>query len=86
MPFVKRDGNGDIHGINGRPQPGVPEEFLPEDDPEVQAWRNRHDRSDSGKTETTLNGDVVMRGLVAFLADQFSMTPRAVVDAIKAKL
>jgi hypothetical protein len=38
MPYVARDQLGRISCLFGNEQPGVAEEFLPDDDPEVVAY------------------------------------------------
>jgi hypothetical protein len=39
MPYVQRDPDTQkINGLYNLPQPGIAEEFLPDDDPEVQAF------------------------------------------------
>lgn len=42
MPYVQRDLQGKITGLYARPQPGRAEEYLPEDEPDVRAFREKH--------------------------------------------
>lgn len=46
MPYVQRFADGAIQGLYNRPQPGYAEEFKPDDDPDVVAFR----AFDPGKT------------------------------------
>lgn len=39
MAYVSRNGEGNIDGVFNRPQPGIAEEYLPDDDPEIVAYR-----------------------------------------------
>jgi len=42
MPFIQRDAAGKITGLYVNPQPGYAEEVLPDDDPQVIAFRTEH--------------------------------------------
>jgi len=39
MPYVRRDGGGAVVAAFARPQPGTAEEFIPEVDAEIAAFR-----------------------------------------------
>lgn len=39
MPYVERDGNGDITGVFNVKQPSIAEELLADNDPEIVAFR-----------------------------------------------
>jgi hypothetical protein len=39
MPYVRRDGNGSIISTYRRPPGDIAPEFMPEDDPEIAAFR-----------------------------------------------
>ena len=41
MPYVERDGTGRIKGCYGIVQPGYAEEYLPDDHPDVIAFKTR---------------------------------------------
>lgn len=40
MPYVERDEANNLSGLYARPQPGVAEEELPDDNAEVMAFRS----------------------------------------------
>jgi hypothetical protein len=40
MPYVERGTDNVIKGLYGKPQPGIPEEFLPDSNAEVIAYSN----------------------------------------------
>jgi hypothetical protein len=41
MPYVERGEDGTLVGWTSHPFPGIPEEFLPDDDPEVVEFNSR---------------------------------------------
>ena len=86
MPFVRRDGGGSIEATFAAIQPGRAEEWLAEDSVEVVTFVNRASRLPAARIERVLLGDDKWRALIAVLADQFAMTPRQIIDAMKAKL
>ena len=42
MPYVQRDYDGKVKGLFAQPQPGYAEEFLPDDNKEVRAYKKLH--------------------------------------------
>jgi hypothetical protein len=86
MPFVERDGGGDIISAFTFPLVGRAEEHVDETDPELVQFRTRRTRRNiPNSVEAHIQADETLRRLVSVLADEVGKTPRQIIDAIKAK-
>lgn len=91
MPYCKRNQSNEIDGVFARRQPGVAEEFLADDNAEVQAFRNPPPPTNDEIYDQTLQNSALLKALVLCLNDG-SIVPGANVtgaqlkSAIKAKM
>lgn len=64
MPYVERDGNGDITGIFAIEQPGIAEEFIGNNDPDVVAFRNPLPPTPRQQIVARLRADPILKAQV----------------------
>ena len=83
MAFVQRDAGGSIQAAFRWRLPGIAEEEIEEGAPELVAFKSP--RPESERLEGRIQGDPVLRRLVAVLADETGKTTREILDAMKAK-
>lgn len=90
MPYVKRD-NSLIVGLFNQRQQGIAEEFLPDNDAEVVAFRNPPPPTNDEIYDRTIQNQALLKALVLSINDG-SIVPGANVSnarlksAIKAKM
>ena len=91
MPYVYRSTGGPITGLYSHPLKDLPEEFLPDDNPEVVSFRNPPPPILDEVYDNTLQNQQLLKALVLCLNDG-SIVPGANVSnaalkaAIKAKM
>lgn len=74
MPYVARDQFGYIGCLFGNEQPGVAEEFLPDDDPEVVAYLSPKPQPESVVLYDHENRIRAQEGLPPLTPEEFVMS------------
>lgn len=83
MPFVQRTSAGAITGVYARLQPGIAEEFLPDDNPDVIAFRAPKppaDLSDLDNLEKSLKATVMLTRQYANAIKAGTYTAKTIAD------
>lgn len=78
MPYVERDG-GTVVGLYANKQPGLPEEFLDDNDPEVVAFRNPPPPTNDDIYNLTIQNQKVLKAIVLSINDG-TLVPGAAVS------
>lgn len=83
MPYIKRK-SGVIVGVFKRKQSGVAEDFLPDDDPEVIAFKNPPLPSNNKIYDETIKNQSLLKAFVMCINDG-SIVPGANVNGAQLK-
>ena len=83
MPFVQRDGGGKIIGLCVAAQGWFTEEFLPETNAEVKAYRRPPPPVPGDQVERGIDENPTMDALIERIAEKEGITKRELINDLR---